>query len=568
MTRAGGMGGAAWLVMGRGIRGNRGSARSSRGAGAVTLRPMQRIAVVIALLMVLSLPFIVRATASGRARGVQVPDGSPKLVVITPHVEQIRDEFERGFDRWHFRVHHEHVAIDWRTPGGTSEIIKQLESTLEAAARNGQVDEKGVARPGVAGCDLFFGGGSYEHGKMKEVKTLRLSGGKTVTYRMGQPAGFSQGQMDEWFGENRIGQQKLYDTDQYWIGTALSGFGIVYNKDVLSRLNVPDPRAFEDLCDYRLFNLVALADGRQSGSIQTTYDSILNKQGWEKGWRTLREMCGNARYFASSSTKPPIDVSQGDAAAGLAIDFYGRFQGQGLLAPGEDPSHSRVGYVDPAGATYIDADPASILNGAGNFELAKRFVEFCLTEEAQALWQFPALGGRKTTGGPTDADGRPLGPDQYVLRRMPVRRVMYEKYGEYFVDRTNPFQAASDVATRGWRSAIAPLMAAFGIDTAHDLREAWRVLNECRARAAEGKLPPEKLVEMEQTFYAMPVHTMRDGKQLELNEANFKEISSDTRAGPGKSGWTDLDHGKRSLIAYTEFFRGQYRRVVEMGESH
>ncbi len=519
----------------------------------------QRLAVIIALLLVLSLPFVVRATSGGASRSRTAPPsaGALRLVVVSPHVEQIREEFGRGFERWYLRTHAAHVSVDWRTPGGTSDIIKQLESTLDAAARNGLIDAQGQAQPGTAGCDVFFGGGSVEHDKMRAPKAAIGPGGAKIVYRMGRPMGFGRKQLDDWFGENKIGVQPLYDTDEYWVGTALSGFGIVYNKDLLARLNVPDPTSFGDLCDFRLFNLIALADGRQSGSITTTYDSILNKEGWDNGWRMLREMCGNARYFASASTKPPIDVSQGDAAAGLAIDFYGRYQGQGLLAPGEDPSHSRVGYVDPAGTVYIDADPVSILNGASNFDLSKSFVEFCLTEEAQALWQFPVVGTTARQS-PSDADGRPFGPDRYPLRRMPIRRVMYEKYAQYFIDQTNPFLAASDVKQNGWRSAIPPMMAAFGIDTAPDARAAWAALNQARALARESRFPPAQLAEMERAFYAMPTHTMRDGTTLEFNAANFKAISADTDA------WKDLDHGRRSLIAYTAFFRDHYRRVIEL----
>jgi iron(III) transport system substrate-binding protein len=534
----------------------------------------QKLAVLVALLLVLSLPFLVRGMAGGG--GPSAPEaakGAPKLVIVTPHVEQIRSEFGAAFERWHLRTQGTAVTVDWRAPGGTADIMKQLEATLEAAANNGQIDDKGVAKPGSAGFDLFFGGGSFEHGKMKEEKKVRTASGKTITFRMGQPANFEKEKLVAWFGEkNKIGEQFLYDPEQFWIGTALSGFGIVYNRDVLKNLGLPEPRSFGDLCDYRMFNMVALADGRQSGSVTTTYDSILNKEGWDKGWRTLREMCANARYFASSSTKPPIDVSQGEAAAGMAIDFYGRSQAQMLMKPGMDPKSVRVGYVDPEGAVYIDADPASILNGTSNFELAKKFVEFCLTEEAQALWQFhsvksvmadhPRVGGgdgtllKVASDYPKTPDGRLFGPDEYELRRMPVRPVMYEKYSKFMVDQVNPFKIASDVPQRGWRSAIAPLMAAFGIDVVAEIREAWRDLNMARLARASNQFPTDKLDEMERLFYAMPMHTMKDGTQLEFNEKNYKAIKTDTNS------WKDLDHGKRALIGYTASFRENYTRVT------
>jgi hypothetical protein len=166
---------------------------------------------------------------------------------------------------------------------------------------------------------------------------------------------------------------------------------------------------------------------------------------------------------------------------------------------------------------------------------------------------------------PADSEvggGRLFGPFQYELRRMPVRRVMYEKYGQWFIDKSDPFKAASDVPQRRWRSAIAPMMAAFGIDTVPELREAWSALNAARAASKEGRFPTETLQEMERLFYAMPMHTMRDGTTLELNEKNFKTIEADTNS------WNDLDHGKRALIAYTRFFRENYRRVTATGREN
>ena len=114
---------------------------------------------------------------------------------------------------------------------------------------------------GTSGADVFFGGGSFEHGKMAQERRATV-GGREIVYMLGLPAGFSQEQLDEWYGENRIGVQRLYDPGQVWLGTALSGFGIVYNRDTLRKIGVQEPRSFRDLCDPRYFNMLALADGR------------------------------------------------------------------------------------------------------------------------------------------------------------------------------------------------------------------------------------------------------------------------------------------------------------------
>ena len=345
-----------------------------------------------------------------------VVDG-PTLVIITPHTEQIRYEYERAFSRWHEANFGEPVRIDWRAPGGTSEIRRLLIDQPQATIRNGEYEylpdgEGGgevVIEPGRMGYDLLFGGGSYEHGQRERGFTANVDVGGGATQEMrvpiSVPAGFSQEQLAEWFGLNEIGNQLLYQPEQYWIGTALSGFGIIFNIDLYTERGMETPTGFEDLPDPRLMGLVALADPRQSGSITTTFDSILNAYGWDDGWRILRELAANTRYFTSAATKPPLDVAAGEAMAGLAIDFYGRTQSQAVTAPGAPPESSRVGYVDPVGAVYIDADPASILRGGPNPELARRFIEFCLTEQAQSLWQLPS--------NPEQDGAEPVCPERY-----------------------------------------------------------------------------------------------------------------------------------------------------------
>jgi ABC-type Fe3+ transport system substrate-binding protein len=518
---------------------------------------LSRIAICLALALILGVPFALRPASEKRAVGpVQT------LVVITPHVPQIRAEFSRAFEAWYRRRYGDSVAIDYRVPGGTSEILTQLESQFQAAAKSGLFDlsdpKNPKAAPGTIPFDLVFGGGSYDHGRIKTGVKVELAGadGKPVVYSipMSVGAGFSREQLDAWFGENAVGAQKLYDPDQCWIGVALSSFGIVYNKPEYARLaGKSAPVSFDDLADPALFGNVILADPRQSGSVATTLDAILSSYGWEKGWQLIREICGNTRTFSNSSPKPPIDVSQGEAAAGLAIDFYGRGQSQAVLAPGQEAEDSRVGYVDPKGATYIDADPISILRGGPNPELAKRFVEFCLTEEGQALWQLPALTDPRSAGNPKGEDGKAMGPAQYELRRMPARRVMYEKYVGQFIDKANPFEIATKTKPAGWRGGLGIMMGAFAIDNAHVQREAWAALN--KARVQKG-FPPAVLAEMEELFYSFPETVLPDGSVLAFTPENFKAISAAWKSGAA--------YQSRCEIAYTKYFRERYERVIEL----
>jgi iron(III) transport system substrate-binding protein len=583
---------------------------------------MRAVHVILALMMgvILGVPFLLRPAAERRDKA------SRSVVIVTPHTEQIRSEFGRGFEAWHKRVYGESVRVDWRSPGGTSEIYKQLQAQYEAAVAQGKFDFSDPKNPtapaGTIPYSLMIGGGTYEFGRLKAGIAVRdPKDGSARTIPISTPAGFSKEQIEEWFGDNRCGAQALSDPDQFWIGTALSSFGIVYNKEIYKELGLTPPTSFEDLGNPKLQGFVALADPRQSGSIATTMDSILNfyvwdtaqKEGWDaelsaamkaegdakrkargegksaaevaaiatweeslwdsrgesierawdQGWRVLREMACNTRYFTSSAPKPPLDVSHGEAAAGLSIDFYGRSQAQAILLPGQSPDESRVGFVDPAGAVYIDADPASILRGGLEPELARRFIEYSLTEEGQALWQFPAKTNAKSAGNPVDASGMKLGPAQYELRRLPVRRSMYEPgMARHMIDQVDPFAIASKVSAVGWRDAILPMMGAFAIDVSDEARGAWGAL--CRARAEEG-FSKETLAEMERLFYSWPTSVLPDAGDASRENAAGETVQfGPLTARRVREHWRNRTFQAASVIGYTSYFRETYRKVIEL----
>lgn len=504
---------------------------------------VSQIVILLALAVVLGVPWLVRPPAAER------PADARTLVVLTPHNDQIRYEFGEAFRRWHEREYGETVLIDWRTPGGTSVIRRQLESEFRAALEQGRVVPGEPTPAGTISTDLFFGGGSYDHSMVdRGVSFVPVGASEAISVSMSEPIGLSEEELEAVYGEeNRVGAAVIYDPDQAWVGTALSGFGIVYNRDVLREIGLPDPVSWHDLLDPRYMGWLAMADPRHSGSVETTYDSILNNFGWDEGWRILRGMSANARYFANASTKPPIDVARGEAAAGVAIDFYGRFQAQAMLREGETPETGRVGYVDPPGVTFIDPDPITLLRGAPNPELARRFIRFTLTKEGQALWQLPARERVAGVAGGLGGDG--LGPEQYELRRMPVHRAFYEEplFGR-MIDRVDPYEVASTVDSRGWRSSIKPMMSAFGIDTHQRLVMAWRALHEMpEGPAREGLF---------ERFHSMPEHTLLDGSVLPFTEEHYRAIRSDWREREriGRMGET--------LIAYQRFFRELYAEVV------
>ncbi len=462
------------------------------------------LAVIVAVPVVLS-PTGKRISIGGGDQSQQ------KLVILTPHNEQIRYEFAHAFNLWRSDQDMSPIAFDWRTSGGTSDLRKSVFDQFQARISQDRADD------GI-GCDLFFGGGDYEH-------SVLAHGIDGVSLTL--PVKFPPGMLEQVYPQPTIGGEPLYHPQLRWVGVALASFGIVYNRDVLQQvLNLPEPVQWQDLADPRYRNWIALADPAHSGSIAATYNAILRRRGWDQGWKVLRRIFANARYFSASASKVPVDVSAGQTAAGMCIDFYGRFQA-GAVGGG------RVGYIDPKYTTAINADPVSILRGAPQRELANQFIVWMLSRSAQHLWQLRR-----------DAPG---GPEKFELRRQPIRRDVYKApQTDDWTDHIDPYEYARPFCGNvpNYYAAIAPIAHAMAIDIHDDLKMAWDTLanqddpiRRKKMLALFDRLPQELLAGSQPDFMA----------EFHLRRKDNKQFLQD------RLGWT-------------MFFRDNYRRIIHMAD--
>lgn len=434
------------------------------------------------------------------------------LVIVTPHNEATRYEFGRAFAGAYRAKTGRTVALDWRTPGGTTEISRYLASQYNAAFEHAWVTEgrpwsaevQGAfdnpkVEPGSgtlaararqaflesnvsSGIDLFFGGGTYDF-------SIQAKAGRLVD------CGILQ-RHPEWFGKNVIpqslGGEEYWDPQGRWVGACLSSFGICWNVDSLRRLKIDRaPAQWADLASPAYRNEIALADPTQSGSVAKAFEMLIQQQmqlavaeardpetgvaeGWKRGLTIIQRASANARYFTDSASKIPWDVQAGDAAAGMCIDFYGRFQSEAVR---HSDGSSRLQYATPPGGSSVGADPIGLLRGAPNPEVARVFIDFVLSEEGQKIWAFKK--------------GTPGGPKRYTLRRLPIREDFYRPdFLQYSADpEVDPYGQASAFQYHGeWTGAlfrtIGYVIRAMCIDSHDELTEAWEAL-------IEAGFPPE-----------------------------------------------------------------------------
>jgi ABC-type Fe3+ transport system substrate-binding protein len=375
--------------------------------------------------LIAGLPYLAMLWTGGTSAEAPSPAAAERITIISPHRREVRLEYSRGFREW-MRAHHGRtVDIRWLDVGGTSKILKELESRF-------------AARPTAPGVDLLFGGGvapyitAAQQGWLERVDLPTGTLSNIPPLCTGAP---------------------VYDPGGRWFGVALSGFGILYNRPLVERLRLPVPEDWEDLGRPEYFSWVGSGDPRSSGSVHMCYEIILQAYGFEKGWALLTRLCANVRSFGEAGGTAPREVAAGDIVAGMVIDQYARTVmdavGGNLLV-----------FVLPKRHTVIGPDGIGMLRGADRPDLGRLFIEYALSPDGQRLLFQPAgVNGQRSS-----------------LYRMPVLAPLYR---EPYAPPVNPYDTPAGFVyddgkgSQRW-NVLNDLMGVWLLDAHADLQRAWR----------------------------------------------------------------------------------------------
>ncbi len=466
---------------------------------------------VLVLAVLIALPLALRerqASASKPApasSSAETPLKNQTLVIITPHGEPTRAEFTRAFTAWAKAERGVAVTIDWRSPGGTSDIIRYLEDRYRGAfaakfpqhaASAGFIFGDGVSATAPeavrtaanaaraawlaseisSDLDLFFGGGEFVYAKSAQRGLI-------------VDAGLIQAE-PTWFTPDIIpatlSGETIYDAKGRYYGACLAVFGIATSVDRLRELGLEQPTRWSDLGDARYFRQLTLADPTKSGAVVTTLERILQShmlplaagksgdaekaaqaQGWREGWILIKRLVANARWMTDSASKPTRDTVRGDCAASTAIDYHARSEAD--WAARESNGRERLRFIIPKQGTSVSADPIALLRGAPARPLAIDFIRFVLSPQGQRLW------GIKV--------GTPQGPERYALRRMPVRLDFYRDSprDQRSDPDDDPVALSREFTYHGaWTGPLYPLIGpmtkAIAIDPREELQAAWAAI--------------------------------------------------------------------------------------------
>lgn len=290
---------------------------------------------------------------------------------------------------------------------------------------------------------------------------------------------------------DKIGSFPINDADRNFFGFAASGYGIMYNTRYLKAKKLPIPKEWDDLKKPIYFNHVGMSAPSRSGTTHLTVEAIIQGEGWEQGWKTMKEMAGNFKTVTERSFGVPDGVNSGEFGIGIVIDFFG-FSSRASGFP--------VDFVYPTVTALVPANVGMVKN-APHPKAAGAFIDYLLSDEGQELLFDPKI------------------------QRLPVKPAIYAKAPEGL---PNPFKDKSIGAavkfdaelSKGRYNLVNSLFDQTITFRLADLQAATKAIYE--AEAAIARNPNEKakvlLQQAREQLAALPV------TEAEANNPDFAKI--------------------------------------------
>lgn len=173
------------------------------------------------------------------------------------------------------------------------------------------------------------------------------------------------------------------DPDNLWF--AATGFmgAFCVNTERLKAKGLPMPKSWKDLADPRFKGEVEMPNPGSSGTGYLHVVSLLQSQGEEQGWATLKSVDASMAQYTKSGSKPCKDARAGEYAVGASLAF---------TAIQSIDSGYPVQMVLPAEGAGYELEASGLMKSSKNKEDAKRFLDWTLSKSATDLYgSFKAL---------------------------------------------------------------------------------------------------------------------------------------------------------------------------------
>jgi iron(III) transport system substrate-binding protein len=192
--------------------------------------------------------------------------------------------------------------------------------------------------------------------------------------------------------KNLLDQVKYKDPDNFWAGIYVGSLGFCTNTDWLAaNPGVEAPTSWADLLKPEFTGQILVAHPSTSGTSYTALATVLQLMGPEAGWEYAGQYAGQMLQFTKSGAAPAKFVGQGEAAVGVVFSHD-------IVHEIEDNKAPLV-LTFPEEGTGYEIGGMGIIKGAQHMDAAKKWFDWALTAEAQALgpkykaYQAPTVSG-------------------------------------------------------------------------------------------------------------------------------------------------------------------------------
>lgn len=160
------------------------------------------------------------------------------------------------------------------------------------------------------------------------------------------------------------------------IGIYAGALGFGYNKDLLAKAGLPEPKCWADLIKPEFKGLVQMANPNSSGTAYTTLATIIQLMGEDKGFEFMKALHKNINQYTKSGSAPIKAAARGETTVGIVFlhDAVTQVVEGFPVVP-----------VAPCEGTGYEIGSMSIIKDARNLEEAKKFYDFALRADVQEL---------------------------------------------------------------------------------------------------------------------------------------------------------------------------------------
>lgn len=161
------------------------------------------------------------------------------------------------------------------------------------------------------------------------------------------------------------------------VGIYMGALGFGYNDDLLKQKGVAAPQCWADLVKPEYKGEVQIANPNSSGTAYTFLATMVQILGEDKAFEYLRQLDENVNQYTKSGAAPAQAAARGETLIGITFQHD-------LVTP-RITANAPIVVVSPCEGTGFEVGSMSIIKGAPNLENAKKWYDWALTANAQAL---------------------------------------------------------------------------------------------------------------------------------------------------------------------------------------